>query len=262
MPNFKEDLQLCLVQFDPLWEKPAENLKRLDILLKSEKGDLFILPETFTTGFIEDPKNLGESMDGLTVRWMMNLAKKKQALVIGSLVVLEDDKHYNRMIWAYPDGEIKYYDKAHLFAFGGESKHFTAGLDRKIFEYKGWRFMPQVCYDLRFPVWGRNTNDYDILINVASWPSIRSFAWRQLLIARAIENQAYVVGVSRVGMDGNGIEHNGLSAVINFDGETLLEVRDREMIVNYRLMHEPLYRFRRKFPFLKDRDSFEFENTN
>lgn len=252
----QEDLSLALVQSAPLWEDKQGNLDLHHRMLEGFSADVIVLPEMFNTGFIQEPKDFGEDMEGPTIQWMQAIAKEKSSLVCGSLIVKERGNHYNRMILAFPDGRLEYYDKAHLFAFGGEAKHFTRGTARPNYSFRGWSIRPIVCYDLRFPVWCRNDDDYDLLLNMASWPAVRSLAWTQLGIARAIENQAYYLAVNRTGMDGNGLEYNGLSQVVSYNGEVLMQIRDKAMVAKIKLSLRALRVFREKFPFLKDRDGF------
>jgi len=251
-----DDIKLALVQSAPIWKDIGANIDLHQRMLKGVSADVIVLPEMFNTGFIQEPKGFGESMDGPTIQWMQATAKEKSSLVCGSLIVEEEGHFYNRMILAFPEGQIKHYDKAHLFAFGGEAKHFTRGTARPTYVFRGWRIRPIVCYDLRFPVWCRNDDDYDLLLNMASWPAVRSLAWTQLGIARAIENQAYYLSVNRTGMDGNGLEYNGLSQVVSYNGETLMQIRDKAMVAKIQLNLQSLRVFREKFPFLKDRDGF------
>jgi predicted amidohydrolase len=253
-----DDITVALVQSAPIWKDIGANIDLHQRMLEGVSADVIVLPEMFNTGFIQEPKGFGESMVGLTIQWMQAIAKEKSSLICGSLIVKEEGHFYNRMILAFPEGQIKHYDKAHLFAFGGEAKHFTRGTQRPTYAFKGWRIRPIVCYDLRFPVWCRNDDDYDLLLNMASWPAVRSLAWTQLGIARAIENQAYYLAVNRTGMDGNGLEYNGLSQVVSYNGETLMQIRDKAMVAKIQLNLQSLRIFREKFPFLKDRDGFGF----
>ena len=256
MRDKKEELSFALVQSSPLWKDIEGNLQLHEDMLKKVNSDIIVLPEMFNTGFIQEPEGHQENMDGQTIQWMRSMASEKSSLVCGSLIVEEAGHFYNRMILAFPDGRIEHYDKAHLFAFGGEAKHFTRGTVRPTYVFRGWRIRPIVCYDLRFPVWCRNDDDYDLLLNMASWPAVRSLAWTQLGIARAIENQAYYVAVNRTGMDGKGLEYNGLSQVVSYNGETLMQIRDKAMVAKIELSLQALRAFREKFPFLKDRDGF------
>jgi omega-amidase len=261
-----QDLNVTLIQANLFWENPNNNLKHFEILLERvSKTDLIVLPEMFTTGFTMESKNFADFMEGKSVNWMRNQAEKIQAVITGSLIIEEDGKYFNRLIWMQPDGDLNYYDKRHLFSLAGEDKHYTAG-NRKIFpEVNEWKILPLICYDLRFPVWSRQSppftelgaHPYDLLLYVANWPDRRIYAWQQLLIARAIENQAYVAGVNRVGADGNGVIHSGHSALINPMGERLVEIVGEEAIIQQTLSAETLDRVRTNLPFLDDRDEFE-----
>jgi predicted amidohydrolase len=216
------------------------------------------------------PEELAEAMNGETVSWMKEMAEKYRVVLTGSLIIEEDGKFYNRMLWILPNGQLGYYDKRHLFAFAGEDQHYTAGQKRMIASVKGWKINLQVCYDLRFPVWARQneasqtladekTPEYDLLLYVANWPQRRSHAWKTLLCARAIENQCYVIGVNRVGKDGNDIYHSGNSMVIDPLGEVLYHMADEEDIFTITLQKEQLETVRTKFPFWKDADEFRID---
>jgi predicted amidohydrolase len=231
----------------------------------------------FNTGFSMQPEIMGETMEGPTVDWMRRLSAEKKAIITGSLIIEENGKYYNRLIWMLPNGQLGYYDKRHLFAFAGEDQHYTAGKKRLIASVKGWKINLQICYDLRFPVWARNRittmeksmgeeiqsahdirPEFDVLIYVANWPERRSHAWKTLLCARAIENQCYVIGVNRIGIDGNNISHSGNSLVIDPLGEVLYHMVDEEDIFTITLQKEWLNEVRNKFPFWKDADDFNF----
>ena len=278
-------LTITTIQTNLAWENKAANLQMLEKKIDGleEKTEVIILPEMFSTGFSMQPALLAEDMDGETVRLMEEVAAKNKIILTGSLIIKEDDRYYNRLIWMLPNGQNGYYDKRHLFGYAGEDKQFAAGNRRLIASVKGWRINLQVCYDLRFPVWARNrvleilqpagevvlpaniketTNntrpEYDLLIYVANWPERRSHAWKTLLCARAIENQCYVVGVNRVGRDGNNINHSGNSLVIDPLGEVLYHIADEEDIFTITLQREHLEDVRTKFPFWKDADDFTF----
>ncbi len=226
--------------------------------------DLIVLPETFTTGFSMNPK-FAENMSGSAVKWMKKTAQQKDCVVCGSLMIADEGRYYNRLVWMQPDGEFQIYDKRHLFCISDEPKFFTASNERLIVELNGWRVCPLICYDLRFPVWARNvvgdnTNNgnpaYDILLYVANWPERRNVAWKTLLPARAIENQAYVIGVNRVGVDEKNISHSGDSMVIDALGKTLYYKEHEEDIFTVKLNYEELKKVREQLPFLKDADEF------
>lgn len=227
----------------------------------SSKTEIVVLPEMFSTGFSMQPKLFAETMDGEGVEWMKRVSKENGVILTGSLIIEEEGKYYNRLIWMLPNGQFGYYDKRHLFAYAGEHEHYTAGNKRLIASVKGWKINLQVCYDLRFPVWSRQqtentTPEYDVLIYVANWPEKRSHAWKTLLCARAIENQCYVIGVNRVGKDGNDIYHSGNTLVIDPLGQVLYHMADEEDINTITLSKEKLEEIRNRFPFLNDADGF------
>ncbi|MEP7107764.1 MAG: nitrilase family protein [Ferruginibacter sp.] len=276
-------ITITTIQANLEWENKAANLRALEKKINDleEKTEIVVLPELFSTGFSMQPQLLAETMEGETVQWMNELASKNKIILTGSIIIKEDDQYYNRLIWMLPNGQFGHYDKRHLFAFGAEDKHYTAGNKRLIASAKGWKINLQVCYDLRFPVWARNrvlptekfrdesilispgeetisvfSPEYDILICVANWPERRNHAWKTLLCARAIENQCYVVGVNRVGRDGNNINHSGNSLVIDPLGEVLYHMADEEDVFTITLRKEHLEEVRTKFPFWKDGDNF------
>jgi predicted amidohydrolase len=224
-----------------------------------EDVDLIVLPEMFSTGFIMHPKNVAETMQGETVSWLQHLAKAKNAAITGSLVIEEDGKFYNRMVFVFPDGKIQHYDKRHLFSLAGEHHEFTSGTDKLIVEYKGWKICPLICYDLRFPVFSRNTEEYDLLIYVANWPDKRANAWNILLQARAIENMCYVVGVNRIGTDENKNHYSGDSQVADAMGNYTLEPHQSEGVFIVYLDKKAQDRNREKFGFLNDADTFKLK---
>lgn len=248
-------LNITLVQSHLKWDDPIANRSHLSILLESlNQTDLIVLPEMFTTAFCMEGE--AETMEGESVHWMLQLAKEKGAAICGSLNIEEEGKRHNRFVWATPGGELAFYDKRHLFSLMEEEKHFSAGSERTIIHYKGWNICPQICYDLRFPVFSRNDSAYDLLIYVANWPVRRIVAWDKLLQARAIENQSYVVGVNRVGVDTNSIVFNGHSAVYDAFGETLVFLGEEEKVVTLTIDKAIQESIRKKLPFLKDRDGF------
>ncbi len=251
------NLKITLVQPDIIWENPQANLERYsEMLAKSEATDVIVFPETFTTGFTMASEELNETMNGHSVNWMKNLAAEKEASVVGSLIIKADENIFNRAVWVFPDGRTEFYDKRHLFTMGEEDRHFTRGSKNLIVEYKGWRFCPLICYDLRFPVWSRNTGNYDVLIYMANWPSPRHHVWKNLLVARAIENQSYCIGVSRSGSDGAGINYLGDSAVVSPKGFADF-IGEQEAIQTVELSYFELQQFRENFPVLNDRDVFK-----
>jgi predicted amidohydrolase len=255
-------LNVAIIQSDIIWENPNRNRanfsQKIDEI--SNEIDLIVLQEMFTTGYTINASAVAESMAGETVKWMLGKAKEKNALLIGSIVIKEDENYFNRIIIAFPSGEVQHYDKRHLFSFAGEEKVFTSGNNRIIITYKGWRLLPLICYDLRFPVWARNTDEFDAIIYVASWPSARVSAWDTLLKARAIENLSYVIGANRVGKDGNNLEYVGHSAVIDTFGHTVLEFDEsQEATKTVILDKNHIIESRNKFGFLDDKDEFEIK---
>jgi predicted amidohydrolase len=251
---------VTLVQPDIVWENPQENLRKYsEMLADVDKTDLIVLPEMFSTGFSMHPEKLNENMDGSSVQWMKKLASKKKAAVTGSLIIEDAGKVFNRLLWVFPDGVTKIYDKRHLFTMGEENQHYSPGIEKLIVEYKGWRFCPLICYDLRFPVWSRNTENYDVLIYVANWPAPRHEVWKTLLQARAIENQAYCVGVNRVGKDGPGLDYYGDSCLVDAKGNARF-LGGSEQVTSFEISLDELHKFRKKFPVLNDRDEFSVDN--
>lgn len=253
-----QDLKLALIQSDIYWQDPSANLemleKKINRILKPI--DVIILPEMFNTGFTMD-SNFAETMDSITFSWMSNIAKKKNAVLMGSFIVKDEGNIYNRLVWVQPNGEYSTYDKRHLFRMADEHDHFNFGKKQAIVEWRGWNIMLQVCYDLRFPVWARNKSlEYDAILYIANWPAARISAWDTLLKARAIENLSYSIGLNRVGMDGKRIEYNGHSAVYNPKGETLA-FSDTEEILYQELDADELKTYRAKFPAHLDADNFD-----
>ena len=268
-------LSITTIQSHLHWQDKAANLKMFEEKIDriQEKTEIVVLPEMFSTGFIVQPEALAETMDGETVQWMKHVAAKKKIILTGSVIIKEDEtvqaagsvptRYYNRLIWMLPNGQFGFYDKRHRFAFAGEDQHYTAGKKRVIASVKGWKINLIVCYDLRFPVWSRQTpftaeegHEYDVLICVANWPERRNTAWKTLLQARAIENQSYVIGVNRVGKDGTDLYHSGDSMVIDPLGEILYHKKDEEDIFTTVLNKEHLQNVREKLPFWRDSDQF------
>jgi omega-amidase len=252
-------LNIAVFQLDLRWENPEANRVKIDELLLdiSTNTDVVFLPEMFTTGFSMNVSKLAETMDGETVQWMKNRSSEHQLAICGSLIIQENGKFYNRLLFVEPSGEIHFYNKRHLFTMGNEESHFQKGTERLIVPYKGWRICPLICYDLRFPVWSRNRNEYDLLIYSANWPNARNDVWNTLLKARAIENQCYVVGVNRVGIDGSEIDYSGNSQVLNPKGEHLTKsLSDAEEVVFASLSYQEMADFRTKFPVLNDADDY------
>jgi omega-amidase len=251
-------LNISTVQTDLVWESPRENLKAIGLKISDLKGktDLVVLPEMFTTGFTMSAEQLAEPPKGPTFGWMQSQAVKLQAAITGSIIVKEDGQIFNRLLWVNPDGSSITYDKHHLFSLAGEHQFYSPGESQRLITYKGWKIFPLICYDLRFPVWSRNTSGYDVLLYVANWPSARGHHWRSLLTARAIENQAYTIGVNRVGLDANGHTYDGDSMVIDYSGRILTHMAHSEQVATTSLDWELLHAYRQKFAFLEDRDSF------
>ena len=260
------ELRFTLIQADLQWENKEANLKMFEEKIGSLSGEtqVVILPEMFSTGFSMKPEQLAETMQGPAIQWMRKMAAEKKIILTGS-VIIEDGPatYYNRLIWMLPSGQCGWYDKRHLFAFGNEDQHYTGGKERLIASANGWKINLLVCYDLRFPAWARQRFDkdqnfeYDVLIYVANWPERRNTAWKTLLQARAIENQCYVIGVNRVGKDGNGIYHSGDSMVIDPLGEILYHKAHEEDVCTITLDKKHLQEVRNRFPFWRDADRFE-----
>lgn len=258
----KEQITVCQVQADLVWEDIEANLEQLEAMLDSlnSKSDLIILPETFSTGFTMKSKEYAEEEDGKAVQWMKALARAKQSYVTGSIILREGDAIYNRLYWISPEGIEGHYNKRHLFRMGREHQHFVAGNKRPVFTLGEFRFLPQICYDLRFPVYSRNQGDYDVLCYVANWPAPRHPVWETLLVARAIENQAFVLGTSRAGLDGEGVDHLGGSCVIDPKGQ-IINIMDHHAGIHTSILDlQAVRKFREKFPVWKDADRFEISD--
>ena len=251
-----QNLKITIVQPDIIWENIQANINKYNKITEEVKEtDVIVLPEMFTTGFSMYIDKLKEPMDGPTINWMKSVAREKAAAVLGSLIIEENGLVYNRAVWVNPDGAIQIYDKHHLYTMGQETEHYTAGTKKTIVEYKGWKFCPLICYDLRFPVWARNAEDYDVLIFIANWPSPRHHVWKNLLVARAVENQSYCIGCNRTGSDGAGLNYLGDSAMVSPKG--LVDfMGESEAIQTFELSYSELHAFRKSFPLLPDRDSF------
>ena len=253
-------LKITTFQAYLFWENIEKNLQNLGLRLSGirEKTDLIIFPEMFNTGFSMNVTALAEEMNGTTMQWMHKQAQRFECVVTGSLIIKENGKYFNRLIWMRPDGTFEKYDKRHLFAMGKENDHYTAGKDKLIVELNGWKICPVICYDLRFPVWLRNTPpEYDLLLIVANWPERRSLHWRTLIPARAVENLSYVIGVNRVGHDGNEIYHSGDSMCIDPNGKTVYYKPNDEDLYTFSISKEEVIKARRLYPFLKDADAFK-----
>jgi len=258
----KNELNIVAIQSGIVWEKPEVNLEYFDQQISKLPStvDLVILPEMFTTGFSMNPISIAETMEGPSIKWMVATAKVNCLALVGSIVIKENAQYFNRLFFIHPNGHIETYDKRHLFTLAKENDYYTSGEERLIVSYKGWRICPLICYDLRFPVWSRNTNEYDLLIYVANWPSIRINAWDTLLKARAIENMTYCIGVNRVGEDENGYEYNGHTAIYNFLGEKISStIEGKENVLQSVIFKTKLIKLRQKLNFLQDQDVFKIE---
>jgi omega-amidase len=253
-------LRVALVQADTVWEDPVANQRALEAATAGLQGgaDVVVLPEMFPTGFSMQPERLAEPPGGASVQWMKALARRLDAAVTGSIITCEDGHHFNRLYWVMPDGALVHYDKRHLFRMGGEDRHYAPGAAGLVIGWRGFRIAPLVCYDLRFPVWSRRRSgyDYDVLLYVASWPAARRHAWRSLLVARAIENQCYVVAVNRVGLDGHGTAHAGDSVAHDYLGMPLAELGAEAAVATAALDRSALDAFRDRFPAQLDADRF------
>ena len=252
-------MKIALIQTELSWENPNENKALLQEKINaiSQYVDLIVLPEMFTSGFTMNPKNVAQTMQGDAISWLKETAKSKDCAITGSLVIEENGNYFNRLVFVFPTGEIQTYDKRHLFTLAGEEKVYTAGKDKLILEYKGFKICPLICYDLRFPVFARNVEDYDVLIYVANWPKPRVNAWDILLKARAVENMSYVIGVNRVGMDANNLEYIGHSQAIDFLGNYIQEPQEIEGVFIVELDKNEMLETRKKLNFLNDRDKFQ-----
>ena len=251
-------MKITLLQQDILWANPKENVRRADEAIGLHPGsDLYVLPEMFSTGFCTSPEEVAEPADGETLQWMKRKAKETDAAIAGSVAVREDGKFFNRFYFVKPDGSAVWYDKRHLFTYGGESLRYTAGKERVVVDFRGVRILLQVCYDLRFPVFSRNRGDYDLAVYVASWPVSRREVWNTLLRARAIENQCYVAGVNRVGTD-PACEYDGGTRLVDAYGKVVAACEDgKEEAITVSLDLDRLNAFRKKFPVLEDSDEFK-----
>jgi omega-amidase len=254
-------MRINIVQPDIIWEDPESNKKKLTQIFDQVNGnvDVFLLPELFLTGFTMNVTELAVGMNGTHIEWMQSISQEYKACLCGSVIIKEKDKYFNRLIWMFPDGSLQYYDKRHLFRMGQENRYYYPGEKHLIISHNQWSIMPLICYDLRFPVWSRNTQSYDILVYHANWPAPRNHVWEVLLKARAIENQAYVIGVNRVGKDGTGINYTGNSMLVNPKGEIIISLGSEETTATIDIDLESLQEFRQKFPVYLDADSFKIK---
>jgi len=251
-------MKITLIQSNLTWEDAKANRDNFTQKINNiqEQTDLIILPEMFTTGFTMNPAEVAETMDGKTMQWLKQTAATKDCAITGSLVIKEGNKYYNRLVFVLPDGTIYQYDKRHLFSLAGENEKYKAGVDKLIINYRGWKICPLICYDLRFPVFARNTEGYDLLLYVANWPESRIPAWDTLLPARATENMCYVSGVNRTGQDHDENEHPGHSQVVDYLGTVLYKAVNHENVITITLDKDRLEKARKKYGFLNDMDSF------
>jgi omega-amidase len=251
-----QPLTFSLIQTETYWHAPEHNRAMFAEWFEQvpEETHVVVLPEMFSTGFTMAAEAVAEPMDGPTMQWLVDSAAALDKIVCGSLVIVDDGACYNRFVWVQPNGDFEHYDKRHLFRMAGEHEHYAAGEDRPVILFRGWRIRPFVCYDLRFPIWLRNRNDYDVLLGVANWPAARQLHWNTLLRARAIENLAYVVAVNRIGVDGNDIAYRGGSAVYHANGETELEIFDDPGVFTVTLDPDALAIWRERFPAHLDAD--------
>jgi predicted amidohydrolase len=257
-----ETIKIAWIQTDLEWENPAANRQRMGqkIAEITTAVDLIVLPELFTTGFTMNAQAVAETMQGDTIAWLQQVAKAKNCAISGSLVIEEKGNFYNRLFFVFPNGDVKTYDKRHLFTLAGEDKVYTAGRDKLIIDYRGFKICPLICYDLRFPVFSRNTEKYDLLLYVANWPSPRIAAWDALLKARAIENCCYVGGVNRLGIDANALDYPGHSQAIDFAGNLVHDSASKAEVVLLEIGKKELLEFRTRFAFLDDQDVFTVED--
>lgn len=254
-------MKIALVQTDLFWQNASKNRENFDSKINEIQSEvnLIVLPEMFSTGFTMNASEVAETMQGETIEWMKLKAKQKNVAITGSVVITENGKYYNRMLFVFPSGEIQYYDKRHSFSLAGEDKVYTRGNRKVTVDYLDWKICLQICYDLRFPVFVRNTENYDLILYVANWPKVRTNAWDALLKARAIENLSYVVGVNRIGIDIHDYEHIGHSQAIDFLGNYILEPQEKNGVFVVELDKNTMYETRKKLDFLSDRDQFEIK---
>ncbi|WP_029270796.1 amidohydrolase [Flavobacterium sp. KJJ] len=254
-------MKIALIQSDLYWEDASKNRKNLESKINQidSEVNLIVLPEMFSTGFTMNASPVAEPMEGETVLWMKAIARQKNCAVTGSVIIIENEQYYNRMLFVFPSGELNYYDKRHLFTLAGEDKSYTAGTQKVIVEYLNWKICLQICYDLRFPVFARNVENYDLLLYVANWPKVRTNAWDALLKARAIENLSYVIGVNRIGVDANNYEYIGHSQAVDYLGNYILEPQETENAFVVDLDKNKMLETREKLDFLSDKDFFEIK---
>ena len=251
------DLHIGLVQFDVSWERPDLNMQRVESLVGDQSNfDLLLLPEMWSSGFSMAPETASEPVGGPALQWMLEKAEQWQTAIAGSIAVKDGASYYNRFYCTWPDGQTAQYDKKHLFSYGKEDQHYSPGQNRIQLEVKGWKIRPIICYDLRFPVWCRNQDGYDLLVVVANWPVPRIQHWDALLMARAIENQCFVAAVNRIGTDANGLEYSGHSSVYAMNGLLGIRMQTKEEVGRLSLDKNELITYRNQFRFLQDQDTF------
>lgn len=256
-------MRIALIQQNVTWRDAERNRAVAARLIRNHPhADLYVLPEMFTTGFCMRPEEVAETTDGPTLEWMKQQAAGCDAAVAGTVPVVADGRFYNRFYFVHPDGQVQYYDKRHLFTYGGEPRRYTAGSERVVVEYRGWRILLQICYDLRFPVWSRNRGDYDLILYAANWPESRAAVWDVLLRARALENQCYVAGVNRVGDDPSCHYAGGTALIDAYGSAVALCWPEQEEVALQTLDKEALEAFRHKFPVLDDRDRYLLNSSN
>ena len=251
--------RVAVCQFDAEWCNTTSNLALAESFVARAGADCIVLPEMFATGFTTEPQAVAQQMNGEIVEWMRSAAAKYNCAIVGTAIIEAEGRYYNRTLFVGPSGEVTHSDKRHLFSIGGEAEHLTAGSERVVVEYGGLRWLLLTCYDLRFPVWSRNCGDYDVALYPAAWPASRRFAWQTLLRARAIENEAYVIGANRTGSDPT-VSYSGDSAIIDFRGETLAEIGNEEGVITAELDKDALEEFRKRFPTWRDADKFTIHN--
>jgi predicted amidohydrolase len=254
-------MKIALIQSDLYWEDASKNRKSFESKINQidSEVNLIVLPEMFSTGFTMNASAVAETMKGETVLWMKGIARQKNCAITGSVIIIENEQYYNRMLFVFPSGELQYYDKRHLFTLAGEDQFYSSGTEKVIVDYLDWKICLQICYDLRFPVFARNVENYDLLLYVANWPKVRTNAWDALLKARAIENLSYAIGVNRIGVDANDYEHIGHSQAIDFLGNFILEPQETEDVFVVELDKNKMLETRKKLDFLSDKDSFEIK---
>jgi len=254
-------MKIALIQTDLIWEDVSKNRQNFDLKIDEidSEVNLIVLPEMFSTGFTMNASEVAETMHGETIQWMKSKAKEKDAAITGSIIITENGAFYNRMFFVFPSGDFEYYDKRHLFSLGGEDQFYTPGIEKVIVEYLGWKICLQICYDLRFPVFVRNVENYDLILYVANWPKVRTNAWDSLLIARAIENLCYVAGVNRIGLDTNNFEHSGHTQLIDCWGNYIIHPQETAGVFVAELDKNSMLETRGKLNFLGDRDHFEIK---